>query len=48
MLTRAVLAHLPRHHGPKVIYGAGCLLGAERLQAEQITFRQTPYEIRIS
>jgi site-specific DNA-methyltransferase (adenine-specific)/adenine-specific DNA-methyltransferase len=48
VLTRAVLAQLPRHAGPKVIYGAGCLLGPERLHSEQITFRQTPYEIRVS
>ena len=26
----------------------GCLLGRDRLQAERITVRQTPYEIRIS
>ena len=48
VLTRAVLAQLPRHAGPRVIYGAGCLLGPERLQAGQITFRQTPYEIRVA
>ena len=46
VLTRAVLAKLPPHDGPKVIYGAGCLLGAERLRLERITFRQTPYEVK--
>ena len=45
VLTRAVLAKLPAHDGPKVIYAYGCLLGEERLRTEQITFRQTPYEI---
>ncbi|ATC64535.1 hypothetical protein CMV30_11540 [Nibricoccus aquaticus] len=45
VLTRAVLAKLPPHAGPKVIYAYGCLLGEERLRGEQITFRQTPYEI---
>ncbi len=45
VLTRAVLAKLPTHAGPKVIYAYGCLLGEDRLRAEQITFRQTPYEI---
>jgi site-specific DNA-methyltransferase (adenine-specific)/adenine-specific DNA-methyltransferase len=45
VLTRAILAKLPAHPGPKVIYAYGCQLGEERLRAEQITFRQTPYEI---
>jgi hypothetical protein len=31
-----------------VIYCAGCLLGKDRLQAENITVRQTPYEIKVS
>lgn len=48
ILTRAVLSKLPPHDGPKVIYGAGCLLGAERLRAERIIFRQTPYEVKVS
>lgn len=46
VLTRAVLARLPAHDGPKVVCGAGCLLGEERLRAERITFRQTPYEVK--
>ncbi len=32
----------------KVIYCAGCLLGKDRLQAERIIVRQTPYEIKVS
>jgi site-specific DNA-methyltransferase (adenine-specific)/adenine-specific DNA-methyltransferase len=48
VLTRATLAALPPFDGPKVVYSAGCLLGAERLAAHGITVRQTPYEIRIS
>lgn len=48
VLTRAVLAQLPPFAGPKVIYCAGCLLGRDRLQAEQIVVRQTPYEIKVS
>lgn len=48
VLTRAVLAELPRFDGPKVIYCAGCLLGGDRLQAERIIVRQTPYEIKVS
>lgn len=48
VLTRAVLANLPKFAGPKVIYASGCLLGRDRLQAERITFRQTPYEIKVA
>ena len=48
VLTRAVLAQLPPFDGQKVIYCAGCLLGRERLMAERIIVRQTPYEIKVS
>jgi site-specific DNA-methyltransferase (adenine-specific)/adenine-specific DNA-methyltransferase len=48
VLTRATLALLPAHEGPKVVYCAGCLLGAERLRAARITIRQTPREIKVS
>ncbi len=48
VLTRATLAQLPPFDGPKVVYCAGCLLGAERLAGQRITVRQTPYEIRVS
>ncbi len=48
VLTRKVLAALPPFPGPKVIYCAGCLIGSERLAEENITVRQTPYEIRVS
>jgi site-specific DNA-methyltransferase (adenine-specific)/adenine-specific DNA-methyltransferase len=48
VLTRKTLAALPPFDGPKVIYCAGCLIGAERLAEEAITIRQTPYEIRVS
>ena len=47
VLTRAVLELLPLHDGPKVVFGTGCRIGTARLQREQITFRQIPYEIRI-
>jgi DNA modification methylase len=46
VLTRATLAQLPPFDGQKVIYCAGCLLGRDRLQAERIIIRQTPYEIK--
>jgi adenine-specific DNA-methyltransferase len=48
VLTRAVLAQLPLFDGQKVIYCAGCLLGRDRLQAERIIVRQTPYEIKVA
>ena len=48
VLTRAVLAQLPPFAGQKVIYCSGCLLGRDRLQAERIVVRQTPYEIKVS
>ena len=48
VLTRSVLAKLPTFNGQKVIYCAGCLLGKDRLQAERILIRQTPYEIKVS
>ena len=48
VLNRKILAQLPEHDGPKVIYCAGCLLSRDRLADQGITVRQTPYEIRIS
>jgi adenine-specific DNA-methyltransferase len=48
VLTRAVLAKLPPFEGQKVIYCAGSRLGRDRLQAERIIVRQTPYEVKVS
>ncbi|MBX7158204.1 MAG: site-specific DNA-methyltransferase [Verrucomicrobiae bacterium] len=48
ILTRNILAQLPKFDGQKIIYCAGSLLGAKRLQAERILVRQTPYEIKVS
>jgi adenine-specific DNA-methyltransferase len=47
LLTRQVLAQLPAHDGPKVIYAEGCTLSADYLTRHRITFRQTPYQIRV-
>lgn len=47
VLTRTVLADLPKHTGQKIIYCAGCLLGSDRLRVESISIRQTPYEIKV-
>ncbi len=46
VLTSAVLAALPPHDGPKVVYGESCRLSAPRLAANQIRFKQIPYDIR--
>jgi site-specific DNA-methyltransferase (adenine-specific)/adenine-specific DNA-methyltransferase len=48
VLTGKVLAGLPAHNGTKVIFGEGCRLGDARLRREQITFKQLPYEIKVS
>lgn len=48
VLTRAVLARLPRFDGQRVVYCASCLLGRDRLRAERIVVRQIPYEIKVS
>ena len=48
VLNRAILAKLPPFDGAKVIYCAGCLIGQDRRNAERITIRQTPYEIKAS
>jgi hypothetical protein len=48
MLSRAVLSSLPAHSGPKVIYGEGCLLSAQRLGREGVVFKQVPYGIKVS
>jgi len=48
VLTQDVLATLPLHDGPKVIYGNGCMLSDAYLQQAGITFRQIPYEVKVS
>ena len=48
VLTREVLAGLPKHDGPKIVYGNGCLIGTTRLNRENIIFRQIPYEVRLT
>ena len=47
VLTIAVFSHLPKHDGPKVIYGTACRIGPERLRRGNITFKQLPYKIKI-
>lgn len=46
VLTMKVLAELPEHDGPKVIYGEATRLSSERLQSLGIKFQQTPYDLK--
>ncbi|HVU82567.1 MAG TPA: DNA methyltransferase, partial [Rhodanobacteraceae bacterium] len=48
VLTSPLLADLPAREGPKTVYGARCLIRPERLRALGITFKQLPYELRVS
>lgn len=55
VLTGDVLAELPKHsssgpdgRGPRVVFGEACRLGAARLKREGVTFRQIPYQIKVS
>jgi len=46
VLTKRVLRSLTPFDGPKVIYGESCDLPRERLEELQVTFKQTPYDIK--
>lgn len=46
VLTSKILASLPEHNGPKVIYGERCLFSPARLKQLDITFKHTPYDIK--
>jgi adenine-specific DNA-methyltransferase len=46
VLTGKLLAKLPRHDGPKVIYGECTSLGEERLRREGVVFKQIPYDVK--
>ena len=50
VLTHAVLQAINeifRHDGPKVVYGEMSRIGASRLAAEGITFKQIPYDVKM-
>lgn len=50
VLTYAVLQAINEifpHSGPKVVYGEMSRLGASRLAAEGITFKQIPYDVKM-
>lgn len=46
VLTRRVLRSLHAFDGPRVIYGEASALSDEQLRELDITFRQTPYDIK--
>lgn len=49
VLTGALLASiraLAGHDGPLTIYGEASRIGAARLKAEGVTFKQTPYDVK--
>jgi site-specific DNA-methyltransferase (adenine-specific)/adenine-specific DNA-methyltransferase len=48
VLTLATLQKLPKHSGPRVVYGTACRISAARLKREAIAFKQIPYEIKVS
>ena len=45
-LTMKVLAGLPKHDGPMVIYGEGTNMTNDRLRSLGIKFKKTPNDIR--
>jgi len=47
VLTQPILDALPAHDGPKVIYAASNRVSLARLKARGITFKQTPYAIKV-
>jgi adenine-specific DNA-methyltransferase len=46
VLTRKVVAELPAHDGPKIIYGESSRLSSAALKQLSITFKQTPYDVK--
>jgi len=47
VLTTTILTHLPKHSGPKVVYGTACRIGETRLNRENIIFKQLPYKLKV-
>lgn len=46
-LTSPLLQQLPGHDGPRVVYGARCAIGPDRLRRLGITFKHLPYDLRV-
>jgi hypothetical protein len=47
VLTSKVLASLPPHDGPKVIYGEACRISPVRRRELNLDFKQIPYDIKV-
>ena len=47
VLTRPLLADLHPHDGPKVVYGESTRLSSDKLRSLGITFKQTPYDLKV-
>ena len=48
VLTNKILESLPKHDGKKVIYGESSRISLKRLKELNITFKQTPYDVKSS
>ena len=48
VLTSKILESLPKHNGPKIVFGESNRLSLARLKKENIVFKQIPYEIKTS
>lgn len=48
VLTNKILDTLPKHDGAKVIYGESSRISDKKLKALNITFKQTPYDVKSS
>ena len=46
VLTSRILESLPKHNGPKIIFGEANRISHERLKKANIVFKQIPYEIK--
>lgn len=46
VLTLRILRSIEKFEGPKVIYGEACQLSEEKLRELDVTFKQTPYDIK--
>ena len=46
-IWNGILAQLPAHDGPRLIYGEACRLSPQRLRQLNVVFKQIPYDIRM-
>lgn len=46
-IWNGILAQLPSHDGPRLIYGEACRLSPQKLRQLNVVFKQIPYDIRI-